>query len=275
MKGTSALRTALLSLLQASLSTQLYIPDHGNLGAPAHYPTRTIANVTVVDTELVQKALVFGRNHSNDVVWNHVMRGWLYGTLILAHNETLRRAVDAEAHALAAILHDLGWDQTPGSTTVSADKRFEVDGAMAACDFIRNNHAPSSSSSHRPPNRDSDGDGGWDDHRLQLVWDSIALHTQPSIFPYKEDTVAVTGWGIYMDFVGPFAGVTGPEYDAVAAAYPRTLFEEGVNATFVWLCETKPSTTWDTFMQVWGDNYVANYSAKGQRVFDIIANVTR
>jgi len=73
MRGTSVLRVALLGL-QASLSTQLYVPNIDSY-AP-HYPTRTIANVTVVDTELVQKALVFARDHSNDIVWNHVMRGW-------------------------------------------------------------------------------------------------------------------------------------------------------------------------------------------------------
>lgn len=27
----------------------------------------------------------------------------------------------------------------------------------------------------------------------------------------------------------------------------------------------------DTFMQPWGDNFVANYSAEGYRVFDIIS----
>jgi hypothetical protein len=137
--------------------------------------------------------------------------------------------VDAEAHAVAAILHDLGWDQTPNSTTISPDRRFEVDGAIAARDFIRG-HAPNPKA--------------WDNHRVQLVWDSIALHTQQSIFEYKENNVAVTGNGILMDFLGPAAGVTQKEYDDVIAAYPKTQFKEGVNQTFVWLCQTKPSSTW-------------------------------
>jgi len=153
----------------------------------------------------------------------------VYGTLIISHNETLRATVDAEAHAVAAILHDLGWDQTPKSTVISADRRFEVDGAIAARDFIHS-HAPNPKA--------------WDDHRVQLVWDSIALHTQQSIYMYKEDNVAVTGLGILTDFTGPTAGVTQQEYDAVIAAYPKTQFKEGVNETFIWLCQTKPSTTW-------------------------------
>ncbi|KAI3321475.1 hypothetical protein HD806DRAFT_153869 [Xylariaceae sp. AK1471] len=252
MKGASVLRIALLGL-QASLSTQLSIPRTAPNAAV--YPTRTIGNITVVDTELVREAQVYARKHSSDVVWNHVVRGWLFGTLIIARNATLRATVDAEAHALAAILHDLGWDQTPNSTVVSTDRRFEVDGAIAARDFIH---------SH------SHDQVAWNEHRVQLVWDSIALHTQDSIYKYKEDTVAVTGAGILMDFSGPSQGVTQQDYDAVLAEVPKLQFSEGINQTFVWLCGTKPKTTYDTFMQPWGDNYVANYSSKGNRVFDTI-----
>ncbi len=181
---------------------------------------------------------------------------------------------------MAAILHDLGWDQTPNSTTVSVDRRFEVDGAIAARDFIL---------SH------VHGQNAWDNHRVQLVWDSIALHTQASIYKYKEETVAVTGSGILMDFQGPSDGVTQQEFDSVLAAFPKMQFEEGINQTFVWLCMTKPETTYgesrlapfhlslhrpigcnvniqpDTFMQPWGDNYVANYSANGYRIFDVLS----
>ncbi|KAI1438800.1 hypothetical protein GGR50DRAFT_301872 [Xylaria sp. CBS 124048] len=256
MKGTFLLQSALLGL-QASLSTQLSIPR-----APQNitaYPTTTIANVTVVDTELVRQALTFARGHSNDIVWNHVMRGWLYGTLIYANNATLRKTVDAEAHALAAILHDLGWDQTPNSPVVSPDRRFEVDGAIAARDFIRQHTHDSSA---------------WDDNRLQLVWDSIALHSQESIYKYKQDTVMVTGTGISVDLEGvSTTGISLPEYDAVGQAFPRTELRQGVNETFIWLCASKPSSTWGTFMQPFGDHYVANYSAVGHRVFDIINDV--
>ncbi|KAI0447643.1 hypothetical protein F4803DRAFT_558716 [Xylaria telfairii] len=253
MRTTPTLRVVLLGL-QAALSTQLSIPSVSS--SVAKYPTRTIANVTVVDTELVREAHAFARQHSSDVTWNHVIRGWLYGTLMIAHNETLRKTVDAEAHAVAALLHDLGWDQTPGSAVVSSDRRFEVDGAIAAADFIHSHGSRST----------------WDENRVQLVWDSIALHTQASIYTYKQDTVAVTGTGILMDFSGPAAGVTQQEYDTVNTAYPKTGFDSGVNETLTWLCQTKPQTTYDTFIQPWGDNYVANYNSTGNRVFDTIFN---
>lgn len=88
------------------------------------------------------------------------MRSWLLGFVIAAKIPQLQGR-DLEAHALAAILHDLGWAET--GDLVTEDKRFEVDGANAARDFLETEA------------------GDWDKHRLQLVWDAIALHTTPSI----------------------------------------------------------------------------------------------
>ncbi|KAI1813274.1 hypothetical protein GGS20DRAFT_491498 [Poronia punctata] len=253
MRATSLSQTALLLCLQTSLSSQLTIPTTTTHGKYPSHPTRTLGNVSVADTKLVREALDFAKGHtSSDAIWNHVMRGWLYGTLIISHNATLQSTVDPETHAIAAILHDLGWDQTANSSVISPDRRFEVDGAVAAGRFL---------ATHTK----------WDDHRIQLVWDSIALHTQESIFRYKQDTVLVTGEGIQMDFRGASAGVTEEEYDAVLRAFPKTRFRETVNETFVWLCESKPETTYDTFMQPWGDNYVKNYSSQGNRAFDLIS----
>jgi hypothetical protein len=69
---------------------------------------------------------------------------------------------------------------------VSNDKWFEVDGAQAATDFIRNV-----------------GGSGWDVHRLQLVWDAIALHTNADIAKFKQPEVALTSAGTFSELVGP------------------------------------------------------------------------
>ena len=85
-------------------------------------------------------------------------------------------------HAISAILHDLGWD--PTGALVSADKRFEVDGAIAARAFL-----------------DREGKAeDWDARRTQLVWDSIALHATPSIAAHKEPEVQACAYGILADF---------------------------------------------------------------------------
>lgn len=69
---------------------------------------------------------------------------------------------------------------------VSNDKLFEVDGAQGARDFIR-----------------TASGGGWDEHRLQLVWDAIALHTNPLISSYKQPEVMYTSAGTFAELFGP------------------------------------------------------------------------
>ncbi|KAK8069944.1 hypothetical protein PG994_006560 [Apiospora phragmitis] len=281
------------------------------------YPNRTIAGVTVIDTPVVRAAQAYAREHASDFVYNHVMRGWLFGTLIWQHslqqqegssgNNSTNATVpvdgvsgdfDIEVQAVAALLHDLGWDQTPSSPFISPDRRFEVDGAIASREFLQHYHGNASGDDHVA---DAAGAAAaatrpWGHRRTQLVWDSIALHATETIFQYKEPEVQVVGHGIWMDFEGPTHGVTEAEYAAVVAEYPRAGFREGVNQTFVWLCGSKPQTTYgktlfyrhtqgaiivtntaatlDTFMQPFGDNFVANYSAKGHRAFDIIMGTT-
>jgi hypothetical protein len=201
----------------------------------SYYPNRTIAGVTVIDTPLVQAAQRYAQLHTNDAVYKHIMRSWLFGALMVHHNETLKSAVDLEVHAVAALLHDLGWDQTPGSPIISPDRRFEVDGAMAARAFIR---------AHE------DGKN-WDERRVQLVWDSIALHTERRISYFKELDVQVTSKGIKLDFDGPELGVTKEEYDNVLQEFPNMDLKNGVNESIIWLCQTKPSSTYGKSMCVY------------------------
>ncbi|KAK8033508.1 hypothetical protein PG991_002906 [Apiospora marii] len=275
------LLTSLLpSLLVAASPLSFTPPQPQSAGHVASYPNRTIAGVTVIDTPVVRVAQAHARAHASDFVYNHVMRGWLFGVLLWNHqvqqaqeyisnshgNTTaIATAVDApeafdlEVHAVATLLHDLGWDQTPGSPFISPDRRFEVDGAIASRDFL----------SQYQRNHTATG-APWDHRRTQLVWDAIALHSTDSIHKYKEAEVRVVGQGIWMDFEGPRLGVTAAEYAAVVAEFPQAGFRSGANETFVWLCASKPTTTYDTFMQPFGENFVANYSAKGQRAYDII-----
>lgn len=141
-------------------------------------PTRVFAGVQVPNTPLITKALALCRKHLSDFAYNHSVRSWLFGSIIAAKIPELQ-GLDREAHAIAAILHDLGWDET--GDLVTKDKRFEVDGANAARDFLR---------------REA---GDWDKHRLQLVWDAIALHTTTSIavsyFPRPHFLTICFIWG--------------------------------------------------------------------------------
>ncbi|KAF2434739.1 hypothetical protein EJ08DRAFT_581472 [Tothia fuscella] len=223
------------------------------------YPNRTLAGVTIIDTPIVRSAQSYIRSHSSNPIYNHVMRAFLFGALIINNNTTLSSTVDREVHAVGALLHDLGWDRSPNnSDIVSSDRRFEVDGAIAARGFIRGH---------------VDGKG-WEERRVQLVWDGIALHTERKIALYKELEVQLISKGTGLDFDGPGLGVSEGEYADVVKEFPRDGFVSGLNDTIVWLCQTKPASTYDTWMQTWGDRYVAEYSQnKVNRIDTIFAHL--
>lgn len=150
--------------------------------------TKHLAGVAVPDTPLVTAALEFARQHSTDYTYNHLIRSLLFG-FIISDKLPQTQTRDREAHAIAAILHDLGFPlgHPPHTAVLSSDKRFEVDGANAARDFLKREADPQS----------------WDKHRLQLVWDAIALHTIGSVIFHKEPECQACSYGIWADFQGP------------------------------------------------------------------------
>lgn len=198
---------------------------------PSPCPRRLIAGVSVIDTSIVRSAQQFARAHSDDRLYNHVMRAWLFGTLLLDHNSTLRVSVDEEVHAVALMLHDLGANHSLASPFVSLDRRFEVDGAFAARGFIRD-----------------DPDGRlWEERRVQLVWDAIALHAEPKFALYKEPDVVAVYWGNDLDFSGPAFGVTQKEYDEVLKEFPKLKQKDQVLEGIAWYCKNKPLSTYGMF----------------------------
>lgn len=74
---------------------------------------------------------------------------------------------------------------------MSADKRFEVDGANAARDFL-GREAPD-----------------WDGRKIQLVWDAIALHTTASRSVYKEAEVEAEVAATTCGHLGGLCGARG------------------------------------------------------------------
>ncbi|OCT52468.1 metal dependent phosphohydrolase [Cladophialophora carrionii] len=225
--------------------------------ASTSLPTKVLAGVTVPDTPLISKALDYTRQYSTPDTYNHIVRSFLLGFIIA---DKVLPDRDREAHALAAIMHDLGFPlgHPPNSDIITTDKRFEVDGANAARRFLQR-EAPAEE---------------WDKHRLQLVWDSIALHTIGSIVFEKEAEVQACSYGIWADFQGPdrVPGglLTWDEYNAVVKEYPRLDLMKGLKANMCHLCELKPQTTYDNTVGEWGDRYVEGYSRKGKLTQDLL-----
>ena len=219
------------------------------------------------------------------MAYNHVVRSWLFGFVIAGKIPELKDR-DLEVHSISAILHDLGWDTT--GELVSKDKRFEVDGANAARDFLKS---------------EAVGDK-WDFRRLQLVWDAIALHTTPSIASYKEPEVVATTNGIGSDFGGPKGPfgqfLTEEEYQKIVDELPRLGLKEGIREIMCGLCRNKPETTvsvldspsfllfrcriwlrgvdfhqqYDNFVGQFGERFVDGYSLAGHQMVDMLETLT-
>jgi hypothetical protein len=225
-------------------------------------PTRLLAGVDVPDTPLITAALDFVRERTPEVLYHHCVRSWLFGCII-ATKVPRFADMDREVHAIATLFHDIGLiDGDKAVGIVSDDKRFEVDGANAAREFLR---------------READA-AHWDQHRLQLVWDSIALHSTVSISLHKEVEVQAAVAGIFTDLMRHFlefgGSVSGEQWDAICKEYPRlNSMKDAAREMLCNVCRRKPDTTYDNFLKDYGEKHVEGYSAVGKRVIDALENM--
>src|SRR5690606_5455416 len=127
------------------------------------------------DTPLIRLAMEYAREQYEPYLYNHAVRSWLFAVRL---GQLQQVALDPEVVAVGSLLHDLGL--TGGAT---GPRRFEIEGADVARSFAR--------------------DQGLDDRRAQLIWDSVALNSTPSIGLHKEAEVALCTAGVGLDFGGP------------------------------------------------------------------------
>jgi len=193
---------------------------------------RVLANITVIDTPVVSRAMEYARTHSESYLFNHAVRSWLFAVR-LADIQGI--AYDAEVVAVSSLLHDLGL-----TNSFAGPKRFEIEGADAARTFAR--------------------EQGLDERRAQLIWDSVALNSTPSIGMYKEPEVAICTAGVILDFGGPkYDQIAPDEMSSILAAFPRLGMKRCFTDSVCRLVEAKPETTYDNFARDFGERFVAGY----------------
>lgn len=183
--------------------------------------SRTIAGVTVADSGLACEMIEFVRDTEPDLLFHHSGRVYLFGAL-LGEKRGLR--FDPELLLAGAMFHDLGLTGKYRESLL----RFEVDGANAARDFLRERGVPESS--------------------VEIVWDAIALHTTPGIPEHKKPEVALVNAGVEMDVLGrAYDELSDEERKAVLAAHPRGAeFKLGIIGAFYEGMKHRPESTFGT-----------------------------
>lgn len=189
-------------------------------------PRQTLAGISVPDTSTIRNAMALASKYNDQTIYNHVIRSWLFGSAILQNDPLYNATADQEVHAVAALLHDISLDPR-NSETASPGTRYEVDGANVARKFIRDQ---------------TDGES-WDERRVQLLWDAIALHTEVQIAREKEIEVKMVNAGITVDITGG-DGLPAEMYQTVLKAYPMLDLFENVKEKLVQICKAKPASTY-------------------------------
>ncbi len=194
--------------------------------------SRTIAGIVVPDTPVIGKAIEHARTRCEPYLFNLVMRSWLFAARL---GQLRGEPHDGEIVAISTVLHDITLNEQ-----FAGPRRFEVEGADLARSFVR--------------------EAGFDDRRAQLLWDSVALNSTPSIGLYKEPEVALCTAGICLDVVGlQYDLLTQSEISSIVDAFPRLDMKQGMTRCFCQIAKIQPETTYDNFVRDFGERFVAGY----------------
>ena len=193
--------------------------------------TKVLGGITVIDTPLVTRAMELAQTHSEPYLFNHAVRSWLFAVRL---GQLQNIDADEEVVAVGSLLHDLGL-----TNNFTGPKRFEIEGADAARGFAR--------------------EQGLDDRRVQLIWDSVALNSTPSIGLYKEPEVALCTAGIGVEFGFQYEQIPPHERKSILDEFPRLDMKRCFKDSVCRIVENKPETTYDNFAGDFGERFVAGY----------------
>jgi HD superfamily phosphodiesterase len=177
-----------------------------------------VQGVAIPDSKLAREITAVVRDTVTPLLFHHSSRVYYFGALAGQHRGL---KFDPELLYAGAMFHDMGLMPQHSS----ANKRFEVDGANVARDFLRGH--------------------GISEAEIGIVWTAVALHTTPGIPPHMHPVVALLTAGVEMDVLGfAYTEYSDIERRAVLKTHPRTEhFKEDIIQTFYEGIRHKPDTT--------------------------------
>lgn len=179
-----------------------------------------ITSIKIPDSKIAREAAELVREHETEMLFNHSVRTYLFGAM-----KGIRQNLkfDSELLYVAALFHDLGLAEAYETKT----RRFEVDGAEAAREFLKSRGIP--------------------EPKADLVWEAIALHTTPGITEYMRPEIALVRAGVVMDVGGVgYDDYTPQQRDEVIKAFPRHDFKNEFIQVQTRSALMKPQTTFGT-----------------------------
>ncbi len=178
----------------------------------------TIHGIRIPDTKMAREATELVRDTESSLLFHHSSRTYYWGALA---GQQRGLNVDGELLYIGCMFHDMGLTQEH----CSCDKRFEVDGANAARDFLTRY--------------------GIGQEDIDKVWTAIALHTTPGIPEFMAPEIALVTAGVEMDVLGiNYTAYPDDIRQRVVAEHPRTpAFKEDIIQAFYDGIKHKPETT--------------------------------
>jgi hypothetical protein len=181
----------------------------------------TIAGIRVPDSKMARDLTELIRDKEPELLFHHSSRVFLFGALT-GQRRGLR--YDPELLYVGAMFHDIALTEAYRDSRL----RFEVDGANAARNFLRNY--------------------GLSEESIETVWTAIALHTTPGIPEHMKPEVALVTAGVEMDVLGiAYDQFEAEERESVVAAHPRgASFKKDIIDAFYQGMKHRPDSTFGT-----------------------------
>jgi len=214
-------RTLLRMSAAAALLPRISLP--ADSAQRADLPAE-VAGVRLPQSDLALAAATFARQSCPDFLFNHCMRTYTFGVLLLQRR---RLAFDADTAFVAAALHDLGllppFESARGS--------FEIDGADAAEKFMLQRQRSA-----------ADADRVW--HAVEMHDGKWALTARQG----PEAMLVSLGAGTDVDGADP-EELEARQVAEVLAAYPRLQFKQRFTSLLIAHCERKPNSQHATWLE--------------------------